>query len=156
MNDHPESVAQFIDRFLLRTAIGVALVAVGQAISAAMHVAGDDVAGMLDKLALLLSVAVIVIVLPVFVRLVRMRLDKSCDYSEADSYLAQVLNKACVFAFSLTFVLVVGLKATSGRLFVDQPPDFFLSIIAAASLGIFSVVFFVAQHSDDEPADEFD
>ena len=53
--NNTESMAQFADRFLLRTAVGVLLIAIAYAIGAAMYLVGDEVSGYLDKLQLLLA-----------------------------------------------------------------------------------------------------
>jgi hypothetical protein len=151
-----ESMAQFADRFLLRTAIGVLLVAIAYAAGAAMYLVGDEIADYLDKLQLLLAVAAVVIILPGFIKYARLRAAGQCRAGEPEGFVAEVFNKACVKAFSLTFVFLIILEPLSKKYLTELPTNFFINLTLCLSLGVFSLTFFFLNREDDDDLeDEF-
>ena len=155
--DNSESTAQFVDKFLHRTAIGVLLMAFAYVTSSAMYLVSEEVAATLDVVELLLALLAVAAVLPVFIKYVRLRSNRQCDQSESDGYMADVLKKACVKAFSFTFVFLIILEPTSEKYLTELPTDFFINVILAFTLGVFSLTFFSLIRSDhDEFEDDFD
>lgn len=151
-----EPIAQFVDRFLQRTATGVLLVGFAFAVSAAMYLVTDEVAAHLDKLTLLLGLAAVIAVLPVFIKMMRLRANKECNWSGSDSYLSGVFNKACVLAFEVTFVFLIILQPVTKKFLTDQPTDFFINVILSVSAVVLGVAFFYRIRKDaDEPVDDF-
>jgi len=152
-----ESTAQFIDKFLHRTAIGTLLMTCAYAVSSAMYLVSEEVAATLDVVELLLALSAVVVVLPVFIQMVRLRSRQQCGQAELDGYMAEVLKKACVKAFSFTFVFLILLEATSEKYLTKLPTGFFINVIRAFSLGVFSLTFLLLLRSDDaETEDHFD
>lgn len=155
--ENSETTAQFVDKFLHRTAIGVFLMTLAYAVSSAMYLVSAEVAVTLDVVELLLALAAVVVVLPVFIKFVRLRSKQQCNQSESDGYMAHVLNKACVKAFSFTFVFLILLEPTTEKYLTELPADFFINLILSFSLGVFSLTFFSLIRSDgDEIEDDFD
>ena len=110
----------------------------------------------MHKMPTLLSLLVLVILLPVFIRFVRLRANKDCDWSQPGGYVAEIFGKACVRAFSATFVLLIVLQVVADKYFAALPTAFFLSVILALSLGVLGLTFFYLVRSDeDELDDEF-
>ncbi|MCZ6686479.1 MAG: hypothetical protein O7C69_02130, partial [Gammaproteobacteria bacterium] len=76
MNDRKEratatnqSPAQIVDRLLQRTAIGVSLLTISYAMAAAMYVIDDQgIVDFMDRLQLVPSILVLLIVFPAFVK----------------------------------------------------------------------------------------
>ena len=154
---HEEPIAQFVDRFLQRTAIGVLLVGFAFAVSAAMYLVTDEFAAYLDKLTLLLGLAAVITVLPVVVRMMRLRANKQCNWSGADSYVSGVFNKACVSAFEVTFIFLIILEPVTKKFLTDQPTDFFINVILSVSAAVLGVAFFYRTRKDaDELVDDFE
>ena len=152
-----ESSAQFIDKFLHRTAIGTLLMTCAYAVSSAMYLVSEELVATLDVVELLLALSAVVVVLPVFIQYVRLRYRQQCSHAESDGYMAEVLKKACMKAFSLTFVFLILLEPTTEKYLTELPTDFFINVILAFSLGVFSLTFLALIQSDgDELEDDFD
>ena len=95
-----------------------------------------------------------VVVLPGFVRMTRIRLRGDCNSSDADSYIGDVFRKACVMAFSATFVLLTLTGPLSNRMPAELPTDFYTQTVLAVSLGVFSGTFFVVLWRDRDEVDD--
>ena len=151
-----EPIAQFVDRFLQRTAIGVLLVGIAFAVSAVMCLVTDETAQYLDKLSLLLGLIAIVFVLPVVIKMVRLKRNKQCDWSGSDSYISGVFNKACVSAFEATFIFLIILEPVTKKYLTNQPTDFFINVILSLSAGVLGLAFFYRTRKDTaELEDDF-
>ena len=151
-----EPIAQFVDRFLQRTAIGVLLLGVAFAVSAAMYLVTESTALYLDKLTLLLGLIAIIVVLPGFIKLMRLKKNKQCDWSGSDSYMSGVFNKACVSAFEATFIFLIILEPVTKKYLTNQPTDFFINVILSLSAGVLGLAFFYRMRKDTaELEDDF-
>jgi hypothetical protein len=149
--------AQIIDSFMQRTALGVFLLALAYTVSAAMFVASPRVAELLDKLQLGLSIVVLLVVFPAFLRIVKLRRRSGSDCEETDGYIVAMFRKASATAFSLTFVFLVVMQVVTEKLQSDLPASFFVNLIQAFTLGVFSIIFFLLVRSDsDQTDDDFD
>jgi hypothetical protein len=149
--------AQIIDSFMQRTAMGVFLMALAYTVSAAMFVASPRVAELLDKLQLGLGIVVLLVVFPAFLRIVKLRRRSGSDCEETDSYIVAMFRKASTTAFSLTFVFLVVMQVVTEKLQSDLPASFYVNLILAFTLGVFSIIFFILVRSDsDETDDDFD
>lgn len=149
--------AQIIDSFMQRTALGGFLMALAYAMSAAMLVTSSDLAEVLDKLQLGLGILVILVVFPAFLRIVKLRRRSGSDCEETDGYIVAMFKKASTNAFSLTFVFLIIMQVVTEKIQTDLPASFFVDIILAFTLGVFSITFFMLVRSDsDETEDDFD
>lgn len=147
--------AAIAETMMHRTAIGVFLVTVSYTLSAAAYLVDGPVAALLDRLEIVLGIAAIVAVLPIFVKYSRLKARRHDACPEADSYMAEMFKRAGTKAFSLTFVFLVVLDVVTKRDLVDYPTAFFINVILAFSLGVFSITFFRFIHSgDDDERDE--
>ena len=155
-HDSAESVSQFIDRFLQRTAIGVTLLSLANGLGAAGHLVGDRAAALADGAQFVLAVLIVLVVFPVFARLVWLRRRARCDWSESDSYMGQIFGQACVAAFSTAFILLIAFQATAERFFAGLPTAFFLDAVLAGSLAVLAIRFFGLARSDDDEDDDVD
>jgi len=154
-----ESPAQIVDRLLQRTAIGVSLLTISYAMAAAMYVISDqEIVDLMDRLQLVPSILVLLIVFPVFVKFARLRYRLKSECSEADGYLVEMFRRASAMAFSLTFVFLMILEPVTEKYLVGLPAPFFINATLAFSLGVLSVGFFrlARDDGDDESDDDFD
>ena len=149
--------AQIIDSFMQRTALGVFLMALAYAMSAAMLLTSPKVADLLDKLQLGLGILVLLVVFPAFLQIVKLRRRTGRDCEETDGYIVAMFKKASAKAFSLTFVFMVAMQVVTEKLQTGLSPSFFVNVILAFTLGVFSITFFILVRSDsDEIEDDFD
>ena len=146
--DNTPSIAQLAERFLHRTALGVLLMALAYALAAAMYLVSEPLEQRLDLVQLVLAMAAVIVVLPGFVRMLRVRMARGTDCADADSYIGEQFRKACVMAFSITFVVLAVAGPVSRQLPSDLPPDFYIQSVLALSLGAFSATFFVSLWRD--------
>ena len=163
MNDRQETPtgsnefpAQIVDRLLQRTAIGVSLLTISYAMAAAMYVISDqEIVGLMDRLQLVPSILVLLIVFPAFVKFAKLRYRRKNECSEADGYLVEIFRRASAMAFSLTFIFLMILEPVTEKYLTGLPAPFFISATLAFSLGVLSVGFFRLAR-DDESDDDFD
>ena len=149
--------AQIIDSFMQRTALGGFLLALAYAMSAAMLVTSPEVAEVLDNLQLGLGILVILVVFPAFLRIVKLRRRSGSDCEETDGYIVAMFKKASTNAFSLTFVFLIIMQVVTEKIQTGLPASFFVDIILAFTLGVFSITFFMLVRSvSDETEDDFD
>lgn len=144
-----ESVAQFVDRFLQRSATGVLLVGAAYALSAAMYFANDEISGYLNNVTLALGILAVISVLPVVVKMVRLRRNKQCDWSGSDSYMMGVFNKACVSAFEATFIFLIVLEPVTKKFLTEQPTNFFINVVLALAASVLGLGFFLRTRRDE-------
>jgi hypothetical protein len=148
-------IAQLAENFLQRTALGVLLMALAYALAAAIYLVNDTLAQPMEWVKSGLSVGAALIVLPGFVRMLRLRMHWDCDLAEAESYIGGVFRTACVAGFCAAFVLMTLSGPLAERMPTQLPMDFYLQSILALSLGAFGVSFFAAlwRDRDGEPDD---
>ena len=166
MNDRQEtptaskkSPAQIVETLLQRTAIGLFLLAIGYTMSAIMYVVSDqEIVDLMDRLQLVPSILVLLIVFPAFVRFARLRYRRKNECTEADGYLVEMFKRASAMAFSLTFVFLIVLELVAEKYLTGLPTPFFINATLAFSLGVLSIAFFRLAHGDgdDEGDDDFD
>lgn len=154
-----ESPAQIVDTLLQRTAIGLFLLAIAYTMSAAMYVINNqDIVNLMDRLQLVPSILVLLIVFPAFVKFAKLRYRRKSECSEADGYLVEMFRRASAMAFGLTFVFLIVLELVTEKYLTGLPTPFFINATLAFSLGVLSVGFFrlARGDGDDESDDDFD
>jgi len=151
------SIAQIAEMMMHRTAIGVFLVTMAYVLSAVVYLVDAQVARYMEYLQLVLGIAAIAVVLPVFVKYSRIKARRQAGCPESDSFMAEMFQRAGIKAFSFTFVFLVVLDVVTKREFVEFPTPFYINLILAFSLGVFSITYFRLVHSSgaDEHDDEF-
>ncbi|WP_417459997.1 hypothetical protein [Kordiimonas sp.] len=154
------SAAQMVDSFLRRTAVCVTIVAFIYGVQAFEFIAPAAIADRIDSLTLVLSILVLVLMLPSFLRFTIFRRSENCRQAEADSYMADRFKLAAHHAFTATFVCLILLQAIS-RAFEAEiahlPVAFFLDMALAVSLGAFGVGFYLlVRENHDEDLDEWE
>lgn len=154
-----ESPAQIVERLLQRTAIGVSLLTISYAMAAAMYVVSDqEIVALMDRLQLIPSILVLLIVFPAFVKFARLKYRRESECPEADGYLVEMFKRASAMAFSLTFVFLIILELVMEKYLTDLPTPFFSNTTLAFSLGVLSIAFFrlMRGEGDGESDDNFD
>lgn len=155
-NQDDHSRAEFIDRFMHRTAIGVLLIALAYASSAMAPFLSEAAGSYLDNLELGLRVLAVIIILPQFIKMIRLRA-RQPENCETDGFVVDVYKRAASMAFALTFVTLVVMQALAGRELADLSAAFYINSTLAISLGVFSITFLRLAHAGDgEDDDDFD
>jgi cobalamin synthase len=151
------SFAEQADRMMQKIALGVFLVAVAYTISAAKFFVSEDVAGVLDISSQVLGIIILIIVLPAFLRFMSMKRKNRETCREPEGFVTEIFDKATSKAFQFTFIFLIILEFVSGRYLVHLPGEFFIKLIIAVTLAIFSLTFFFLNRDwgGSEVEDEF-
>ncbi|MDX1571284.1 MAG: hypothetical protein R3200_12440 [Xanthomonadales bacterium] len=155
MFNKSESMPQFIDRFLTRTALGVLLMSFAYGAGAATYLVDDPLHDWLETAQLLLSLGAVAAVLPVFVKLFRLRHGVARVDCGPEGFIAGAFRKAGSHAFTFAFIVLILFEPLSKRWLTDLPTAFFINVLLCLILGVFSGGFFLLSR-DDAPEDEFD
>ena len=126
-----ESPAQTVDRILQRTAIGVFLLSLAYSMSAAMYLVSEEAAGYMDRVQLALGILIVLIVLPAFLKFLRLKFRRGSDSPESDGYVAEMFKRAGSKAFSLTFILLIVLELAARKYLPPHPTPWLKKIIKA-------------------------
>jgi len=149
-----ESPAIIIDRFFQRLAIGMFILGLMYAISAANYVVEGDLKQTLSLIKRGLSFAVIIIVLPQLWKLMRLSGSDRAKCFQPDSYIVEMYKHASTMAFALTFVALIILNELSQGYFTAMPTAFFFDTALWLTVDIFALTFFISTLASD--GDEMD
>lgn len=136
------NLPQLTDTLLTRTAAGLLLLGLAHAVAVADAWLGAGAPGWLRYVSLALSAGIVVLVLPVVVRFVAARRTGACDVSECDGYLSEVFRRACVFAFTTLFILLVALEAVAGHLPGSMGTGVVLNLLLTVTVWVLAGSFF--------------
>ena len=157
MSNRPEeSPAEALDRFLQRLAIGVFLLGISFALSAANFVASEEVLDIIRPIRKVFGLAVIVIVLPPLLKAFKFKGHVLQKCYEPEGYVVEMFKRACVMAFSLTFVTLIIIERITDAGLIDLPTPFFLRIALSISLDVFALTFFMSTLASDDDEDELE
>ncbi|GHF24342.1 hypothetical protein GCM10017044_18710 [Kordiimonas sediminis] len=141
------NLPEFQEQFLTRTAIGVFIVALSYGLGIGQHFADAATTAYLSTAKTVLSVLVLLLLLPSFLRLLWLRYNHRAEFNSTESYIAAVAKNAGMMTFSLTFVFLIALEAASQsylpQLQLDMPPSLYLKAVLCFSLLVFSLTFFI-------------
>ena len=155
MSNKTESMPQFIDRFLIRTALGVLLMSLAYGSAGVSFLVGPPVHDWLESAQLVLSLGAVAVVLPVFVKLFVMRRGIARIECGPEGFISGAFRKAGSNAFTCAFVVLVVLEPISRRWLTDLPTSFFLNALLCLILGTFGAAFFLLSR-DTGPEDDLD
>ncbi|PCI59173.1 MAG: hypothetical protein COB37_11990 [Kordiimonadales bacterium] len=153
-----ETLAQFVDRFMQRTALAVLVMSLAYASSAVSHFVSEQTAEYLMWAKTAFALGGGAIVLPVVVKFVRLRMkkDKSCSGSPT-GYMASMFNKAAERAFATGFIFMIILEPLSQHLVADWPPAFFIQSTLSVMIAALGINFFLLNRDEgDELDDDFE
>jgi len=149
-NKTSASVAEQLDKIMQKTALGVLLVACAYTLSVLKIFFDVPVVTFLDYTKTALGILAIVIVLPGFVKGIQLRREHGEACKEPEGFIKEMFNKAAGKAFQFTFIFLIFLEMISRNYLAHLPPSFFLKLIIAVTLAIFSLTFFFLSHSDSD------
>ena len=151
------SFAEQADRMMQVVALGVFLVAVAYAISAAEFFVSEDIAGVLNISSQVLGIIIFIIVLPAFLRFMSMKRKNRETCGESEGFVTEIFDKATGKAFQFTFIFLIILEIVSGSYLAHLPGEFFIKLTIAVTLAIFSLTFFFLNRDwgGNEVEDEF-
>lgn len=153
MTHNPLSTAQFVDRFMTRTALGIFLVALAYGASVLERTLPSNAADLFDKIGLALGIAAVVIVLPQFVQLIRRRKALGIGRNEPEGFVTDVYKRAAERAFALTFIFLLAMDVMTRGVLANLSADVAIKAVIAVSLSIFSLSFFLFNRVDEDDDD---
>jgi len=157
-----ETTPQFVDRFLKRIALAVAIMALSYGSGALSHIVGGQASDILTMVKDPLGLLAAVIVLPMFIKMMIKVIRSGKTSSDASSgYIAELYGKSAGNGFAAGFIFLVFLEPISGRFLAHLPPEFFVQSAIAVLLGALAISFFILNRDgdgemDDEFGDDFD
>lgn len=151
-----ETGAQLHDRFLLRSAISMLLLAVIYASDAVRHMLAGNVVDLMKQAEQLLAVLLMINLLPVTLKLIwRKRIARECR-GEEDGFALSTYNRSIVKAFAVGFISsIVALQLSEGMLSY-LPATFFLNSILALTLGTLSISFLLMSRDTADDSEGYD
>lgn len=156
-NQTAASIAEQMDKILQKIAFGVLLVATAYAISVIEFFVSTGNANILNNLSTALGVLAIVLVLPGFIKIIQLKRKHGAACKEPEGFIVEIFNQATGKAFQFTFIFLILLEIFNGAALAHLPGEFFIKLIIAVTLAIFSLTFFVLSRSgaDDNFDDDF-
>ncbi len=153
----PISFVEQIDKMHQRIAMGVFLVAIAYAISVIRFLVSEEISGILDIFSKVLGIAIIILVLPAFLKFVNMRRKNKGACKEPEGFVIEMFNKATGKAFQFTFLFLVVLEIIGKNFLAHLPGEFLIKLIISVTLAIFSLSFFFLNRAGDaeETEDNF-
>lgn len=148
--------AQMADKVLSRTALSVGIVTLAYIISASEYFLSGILLSIVSYIQLGLSLSVFVILLPSFFIFAKLRAKNKQACSVAEGYISNTFNRAASTSFRWTFIFLLCVELTVKKTTLDLPFPFYIDLVIAFTLGIFSLTFYllVRQDNDDENFDE--
>ncbi len=156
--NNQQSAAEIVDKFMQRTALAVFLISLAFACTALRFVVEGDIASHLGKAKLVFSVLAVILVLPQFIRVMRLAIKNRASGCEPEGFIVDVYRRASEKGFAFNFIFLLIMDVVTDNLVTDLPPKFFIDVVIAASLAIFSLSFFFLNRKSnaDEGDDEFE
>ncbi len=156
MFNNNEPLAQFYDRFLGRVAIGLFIVAMGLGIDGIGYFVEPDVAAMLKYVRTALAIVLMILVLPVFLKLLFLRFRNKKDCQEPESFVTEVYKHASVHGFSVVMLMLIAAQVVLGLESDALPTEFYIKTILATGFLAVSISFFIQMYKseDDDFASE--
>lgn len=143
---------QFVDFFLQRVALGVLLVSFGFAIEVGEYLLGPDVYQWLKVLEMGVSIGVVVLILPAFVRYVWYRRTHGRDFAP-EGYVSEMFRRSCARSFEVTFIFLLVVEVLAHRVFETVPAKIFLDATLFVTLAVMSLMFLRLNRSTDDDDD---
>ena len=103
-----------------------------------------------------LGVLAIIVVLPQFVKLIRLMARMRSGQCEPEGFVVDVYKRAAERAFAFTFIFLLFMDFMIGRFWTELPADFVIEVVIAVSLALFSLSFFLFNRDDGEDEDDFE
>lgn len=152
--DTPEgrefSKAIFAEKLLQRTALGVFLVSIAYVFDIAGTYAVGTFETVLDVVSYALSIAVVLLILPIFLEYLR-KFRRVKD--PVDSFVIESYRTACNRAFEATFITMIFLDLAVSKFFPDIPAAIVVEGVLALSLAVMSITFFILNRRSDDDED---
>ena len=138
-------------------ALAVFLMAVAYAISVLEFFVSEDVKAVLNISSQVLGIIILLIVIPAFVKFMRMKRKNRESCKEPEGFVIEVFDKATGKAFQFTFIFLIILEFFSGSYLLHLPGEFFVKLIITVTLAVFSLTFFFLNRDwgQAEVEDEF-
>lgn len=149
-NKTSASVAEQLDKIMQKTALGVLLVACAYTLGVLKVFFDAPIVTILDYSKMALGILAIVMVLPGFLKGVQLRREHGEACREPEGFIKEMFNKAAGKSFQFTFIFLIFLEMISRNYLAHLPAEFFLKLVIAVTLAIFSLTFFFLSRSDSD------
>lgn len=150
-----ETMPQFVDRFLVRIALAVTIMAASYGAGALTHILGSG--ALRDFLTMAkdpVGVLAALIMLPMFIKMMVKVVRSGGKYTEPSGYIAEIYSKSAVNGFAAGFIFLILLEPFSGRALSDMPPQFFVQAAIAVMLSTLGISFFILNRAGDDDMDD--
>ncbi len=152
-----KNTAEVIETSLKRTALGLSLLTLSFGMSLLAYFSDGEVVDNIKIAQKVISFFVIVIVLPAFYNMMKIRMGNKAQCNDIDNYIAETFRYAGVFAFSITFVALIALEIINRNIGQELPTIVYLQSAKFITIGSFTSYFYLKLHRDkfDEAEDDF-
>ncbi|MEO0423300.1 MAG: hypothetical protein AAF184_13235 [Pseudomonadota bacterium] len=141
-------LAQLADTLLTRSALGLVLLGAGHALTLAGVWLDPLTDERLHLARLVLAGGILLLVLPAVLSFAIARRRAACDSASCDGYLLDVFRRACVVAFTATFLVLVALEGSAEHLPPTIDTHVVLNAVLAVTLWMLAGSFFAQILSD--------
>lgn len=137
------TLAETADFHKQLTAVAVFLVAIKYAASAAAFLVDEALGQYFDWIEIGTTLAVVLLVLPMVAwKYSKLSKAQRSQYLEPDGYLATVLKQAMSKSWTVTFIFLTFLEVFVKERWLWLPSEFFIQVVLALMLAVFSLTFF--------------
>ena len=137
------SVPEAADKNMRILAVAVFLFAVKYAASAAALVVGAGPARVFDGIELGAALLGVLVLVPMGLwKFRKLSVSQRRLYTDPEGYVGEVFRRAGFKSWALTWILLVVMDILAREDITALPAEFFLQVVTAMTLGVFSVTFF--------------
>ncbi|MEM9386459.1 MAG: hypothetical protein AAGA68_15490 [Pseudomonadota bacterium] len=144
-------LAQLADTLLMRTTLGLVLLGTGHALTVAAVWFGPEAQESFRWVRLTLAGCILLLVLPAVLRFAVARRRTACSRASCDGYLLDVFRRACVAAFTTTFLVLVALEIAVNQLPPSVDSHVILNALLTVTLWMLAGSFFAQTIGDRSP-----
>jgi len=147
---NPFNSAQMADKMLTRTALGVGILTLAYIIEVSEYFLSGTISRVLSYIQLGLVLVVFIVLFPTFINFMKMKAKHKHACSEVEGYLSTTFNHAASTSFRWTFIFLLCVELVTKKASFDLPLPFYVELIIAFTLGIFSLTFYLLIRRDNE------
>ncbi len=150
------STPQLYDRFMQRVAVAFFVLSLNYVADIVRVYSSEEVDQILGYASKASAIAVLLLILPSFIPLMRRRYNNKSACREPEGFIVEGFKKATLKAFSFTFLVLVYGQMFAEELLLEITGEVAIHFVLAMLLGTASVSFFFAIRDDsDEEDDDF-
>jgi len=148
-----ENPAQFADRLLKFTTLGIFILSFSYASGAAQFFVSAAAAEYFKVAKTVFALLGAGVVLPFFIKFVRMKKTCRASSAELNGYIIEVYRKSCEYSFAVTLVFLILFEPVAANFLVNLPLAFFVYTTLMVMILSLSISFFLMSRDDDGELD---